>query len=424
MEDSEGRRVFSLEVVGRTCRISFKPRYYQIHRNLPFFEPWNYQVWPDSVAGWCSWWPYRRGISEDVVTEVADLFATRLRDFGYDTIQIDDGFQAGSGGLPADWLNTNERFPGGLDGLARIIRDRGLKPGIWVNVHFGDEAFVKAHPQWFAQDPDHVDITPEGEEIIRPVLICMSGAVMMLTDRVKIYRDDAKIEGARRCAPVPFSLPGQIYDYDPVKTDNIVAGLRNTEGGGPPGPIDADQRGTFCPWWLLEIHRRFESWNVLARLGWKAQPAVDVPFGALGLAADREYLVYEFWGDRYVGAFRGCFPAPAQAPQEARVYAVRAKEDFPQILSTSRHIAQGWPDLQHVRWNDRKACLTGASRVIGEDPYRLTLCVPAVPRPFSVKQALIDGKPVQPELDCEVCRLAYVPAETGVVAWEVWFERE
>ena len=524
-EETVQGNAFTLEVRGKQCTLVFRPRYYQKHRNLPFFEPWTYSVWPASVAGWCSWWPYRAEISEAVVQEVAGVFAERLRDFGYRTIQIDDGFQSNMDGLPDGWLDTNDRFPGGLARLVEIIEAQDLEPGIWLSVRFGDEAFVKEHPGWFAaddegkpfrgnwiaysldgtcpeaidsvvrplyralrsqkwryvkidtlrhllydgyypcrdffsskgatceqairgilaaareeigrdtymlacwgvlpeaigiadgcrlgwdgfgattlvqynswnnvvwrNDPDHVDITPDGEEIIRPVTVCMAGAVMMLTDKVEVYRDDKKIEGARRSAPIPFTLPGQLYDFDSSKTDNVAAGLRNEKGGASPGPIDADQQGTFCPWWLMEIDRPFARWNVLARMSWEALPEATVRFGELGLPPDREYVLYEYWSGDPARVFHRSFPVPAQKAREVRVYSIREKLDRPQIISTSRHILQGWPDLEELAWDGAGRCLHGKSRVIKGDPYTLVVRVPRKPKVFTVLRASSMGR--------------------------------
>ena len=171
---------------------------------------------------------------------------------------------------------------------------------------FGPSTLVQ-YNSWnnvvWRNDPDHVDITPEGEEVIRPVLCSMAGAVLMLTDKVEVYRDDEKIEGARRASPVPFTLPGQLYDFDPEKTDNLAAGKRSRTGAKP-GPIDADREGAFCPWWLVEIARPFERWSVLARFDWKALPAAEAPFTGLGLPAEGEYAVYEFFGRKFLGHAR------------------------------------------------------------------------------------------------------------------------
>jgi len=51
-------------------------------------------------------------------------------------------------------------------------------------------------------------------------------------------------------APHRFvSLPASLYDFDPTKTNNLVPDCE-TQRGTYSGPLDADQRGVECPWWL------------------------------------------------------------------------------------------------------------------------------------------------------------------------------
>ena len=54
---------------------------------------------------------------------------TGLRDeLPIDVVQLDDGYQRAVG----DWLETNEKFPSGLERLAREIRTAGFVPGLWT----------------------------------------------------------------------------------------------------------------------------------------------------------------------------------------------------------------------------------------------------------------------------------------------------
>lgn len=534
-------------------RITFQPRYYQKFRHLDFYRPWTYRVWPDSVAGWSSWWAYQDSVSENDVRAVAQLFARKLRDFGYTYIQLDDGYHPRDG-YPADWLRTNAKFPSGLAGLASYERGLGLRPAIWENVAISDPELAAAHPDWFLHgpgtspfsapwvgyglnganpaaedalirpvyralrqmgyqyvkvdtlrhllydagypsraglaaqgsspeqafrnvlgairqelgpsvyllacwgvlpeaagiadgdrlgtdgfgpatlqqynsfnnvvwrnDPDHVDIGPAGADVIRPVEVSMAGAQLLLSDPVSVYENDAKLEGARRSAPVLFTLPGQLYDYDPTATRNLAAGLRNSDGGANPGPVDAEREGAVCPWWLMDLSRPFGNWSVLARLAWPAAgplPAATVRFADLGLSPDRTYLVYEFWTHRYLGAFRGSFAALAQPVSTARVYAIRPELDRPQIVSTNRHITQGGVDLVRVQWDAASATLSGRSRVVAGDRYVLVLRLPAG---FRLLAAEMDGRAAALASGAGVTEAALTPARSGEIAWNLRF---
>jgi alpha-galactosidase len=142
---------FALAAEGNEIVLRFRPRFYQRHRGLAFFEPATYKPWPGSVAGWISWFAFYDKITEKDVVETAEAFGDVLRPFGYEYFQIDDGYQKGLGG-PEMWLEANEKFPRGLKFLAEFIESKGLKPGLWTAAGIRDKALVDAHPSWFVRD--------------------------------------------------------------------------------------------------------------------------------------------------------------------------------------------------------------------------------------------------------------------------------
>ena len=560
----DNRHIFHWSVSGKEITLTFRPSYYQKHKNLTYFQPWNYSVWKGSVAGWCSWWAYFSDVHEQDVEQISKIFGAKLKDFGYDTIQIDDGYQSSNGGLPENWLKTNEKFPGGLRHLSELISKEGLQPAIWLNVHFGDEGFVKSHLDWFIKDedgkphkgpwidygldgsnatavdsvvrptyqslhsmgwkyfkvdalrhllydssypakqyftkkgikledayrsylsairqeigpdrymlacwgvlpevigiangcrlggdgfgpstlqqytswnnvvwrndPDHCDIKPndhksgktlDGEERIRPVLVSMAGAQLLLSDKPEVYENDANLEGVKRSSPILFTLPGQLNDYDPTKTDHLKQGLRNTNGGAQSGPIDADQQGEVCPWWMLDIAQPYEAWTVLTHMNWHDKPMGQetVKFSDLGLD-DSQYSVFEFWSKKYVGDFKGKFTAKAVDPKDVAVYAIRKTLNRPQILSTSRHISQGAVDLYNVAWHEQALKLSGTSHIIRKDRYSIYV---RVPEGYEVKNAVVSGYRPDVRIDERLTEVSIVPDKTGDATWQIEFVRK
>ncbi len=146
-----GSRTFALDAEGGEIVLRFRPRYYQIHRGLGFFEPWTYKIWPSPVAGWISWFAFFDKVTERDIVETADTLSEVLLPFGYEYLQIDDGYQQGEG-LPEHWLNANAKFPRGLDFLPRYIKGKGLRPGIWTNTAFKQADFAESHRDWFVTD--------------------------------------------------------------------------------------------------------------------------------------------------------------------------------------------------------------------------------------------------------------------------------
>ena len=95
--------------------------------------------------------------------------------------------------------------------------------------------------------------------------------------------------------------------------------------------------------------------------------------GALGLDADAEYFVYDFWNDTLAGKLKGTETLQQTVRGgEARMLAVHKVRDVPQFLSTDRHVMQGYLDLvKQPEWSARKKTLKGTSAVIANDPYEL-----------------------------------------------------
>jgi len=142
---------FSLRAQGSEIVLRFRPRFYQVHRGLHYFEPWTYKIWDKPVVGWCSWFAFLDKITESDMLRTADVLAEVLAPYGYEYVQMDDGYQRDIG-LPEFWLEPNEKFPHGLNYLASYIKRKGLKPGIWTNTAFAQTEFSEKHKEWFVLD--------------------------------------------------------------------------------------------------------------------------------------------------------------------------------------------------------------------------------------------------------------------------------
>ena len=605
--EKKGERTeFQMKCEGRELELVFKPRFYQKHKNLPFFEPWNYKIRKESITGYCTWWSYKGGFNQETLDKVLDLFSRKdLVDYGYDVFQIDACFASGKGG-PESLLEWNKKFPGGPEYAVRKIKETGMTPGIhtWVVFRPGDpvvDGLVKEHPDTFLRkpdgslkanntytlnpfnetaldrlirptykglrkqgweyikidgqgnlmawgfpefpehleelgrtqaealralniaareelgdelfvlgcwsvrpelvgiidgcrlgrdgygpaefqyfnswngvvwrnDPDHCDIWPEwvksrklpwymecvdpkpdtprpdtaagpdvSDTIVRPCIISMASGMLMLSDKAEVYEDDRNIEGIRRASPVIFSVPGQLYDYNPLESDRIRDNTTQENLQRLPEPRlhmrhpqipHAPQYGKQPTWWMLEIDKPFENWSVLARFNWRKLtshwdrdrlPEQRVRFADLGLSDEKEYLVFEFWSRRFLGRSKGSFTAPEQPSDNGlQVFAIRQAREYPWVLSTSRHISQGGVDLINLRWEGSNRTLSGESAVVREDPYRIAVYLP---EGFEFKSMESAGlRPEVSEEDNSVMA-TLLPRESGTMNWSMTFSR-
>lgn len=263
---------------------------------------------------------------------------------------------------------------------AYLLACWGIRPeliGLVDGVRVGDDGFGYGS---FAQynsfnnvvwrnDPDHIELhQPDGYRAA--TLTSLTGSVLMLTDRPEVY-ESARVEAARRTAPVLFTRPGQVYDVDPSRS-SLLAGAATEVSGSGPRPFDADQREVVSLY-QLDVARPFGQWTVLART---TEGERAIPLAELGLAADSDYVGFEFWTRRWLGVVRDTLrPGPIASAYGVQVLCLRAREGHPQVLASSRHVSCGGPDLLDVRWTD--GALTGESELVAGDPYELYLTSPA-----------------------------------------------
>jgi len=145
---------YQIQIVKSELIIRFKPRYYQQHRGLTYFKPKEYSIWKKPVVGWCSWFAYFDNVTETDMHLTADVLSTKLKKYGLDYIQIDDGYQQVPIGMPDTWINANKKFPAGMGNLANYIASKGFQPGIWTNVSFADSVAAYQHKELFIKTLD------------------------------------------------------------------------------------------------------------------------------------------------------------------------------------------------------------------------------------------------------------------------------
>jgi hypothetical protein len=97
-----------------------------------------------------------------------------------------------------------------------------------------------------------------------------------------------------------------------------------------------------------------------------------VTTGAIGLEPAAEYYLYEFWSDELIGKLSGTARLAMElGPSHCAMLSVRKVQPVPQVLSTNRHVLQGWVDLPNVKWN--AGVLSGEAKVTGGEPFQVVL---------------------------------------------------
>jgi hypothetical protein len=262
-------------------------------------------------------------------------------------------------------------------------------------------------------DPDHIELS-EAEAYRSTMVTSLTGSLMLLTDKPEVYRTPLA-EPAKRSAPVLFTRPGQLFDVDPSRSQNLWR-VDAEVSGKEPKAFDAGLRPG-CHLYLLEVNRPFESWLVLGRTGGEN---ASINFHDLGLDKEREYFVFEFWSRKLLGAFSGEFPPGTVDPKyNCQVFCIRERRAHPQVLATNRHLTGGGVDLVDVKWEEYR--LSGKSRVVGGDPYELFV---SVPPGYVFDRAECAGAALLKTLrDGVTLRVSLKSDQSREVAWTVAFKR-
>jgi len=125
-------------------------------------------------------------------------------------------------------------------------------------------------------------------------------------------------------------------------------------------PLDLFER-QYPRLWQLPA-RAGGPWQVLGVFDWD-EPGESGPLTLgqeVGLQPGREYVAYDFWGERAF-AFRGPLRADP-APRTCTLLAIHPLLGRPRYLSTDRHLTQGALSLRCERWDPGRGILAGAMK--------------------------------------------------------------
>ena len=154
--DDKGRSTAQIEVLlsEKPFYVNLRMHYYKNHLGYRYHKPWERKPKGKAVSGWCSWEGYRRDISEQNISDICAFMKEKLRPWGLEYIQVDDGYQKMP--LPFDakktmdegWMTCDEeKFPQGHPSIVNTIKNSGMSPAIWVNANITNPEFPECHPE-------------------------------------------------------------------------------------------------------------------------------------------------------------------------------------------------------------------------------------------------------------------------------------
>jgi NPCBM/NEW2 domain-containing protein/alpha galactosidase C-like protein len=140
----------------------------------------------------------------------------------------------------------------------------------------------------------------------------------------------------------------------------------------------------------LKVHHLGRQYDVVGVFNYDEQRADSrlVSWRDLGLDASRRHHVYDFWSGVYLGEWDGGIFVNVP-PADVRVLTIVPASDRPVVVSTSRHITQGWVDLldETTGGTAEGPVLSGRSRIVAGDDYTITAAVPRARPTFRLAAA-------------------------------------
>jgi hypothetical protein len=133
----------------RTLRLT--PDYYTKTLGVPFYSRFDDSSFPVAPMVWSSWTSYYEDVTEADMTVNADWIAAHLLPYGFEYVELDDGYDRTPEGHSwiEDW--DRKKFPHGPEWLTNYIRAKGLKAGIWL-VPNAYASGLRTHPDWYLYD--------------------------------------------------------------------------------------------------------------------------------------------------------------------------------------------------------------------------------------------------------------------------------
>jgi hypothetical protein len=153
----------------------------------------------------------------------------------------------------------------------------------------------------------------------------------------------------------------------------------------------------------------------------RTQSPFTSPAEKLGVDSEAPYVVFDFWAQKDLGAFKGKMAVTIE-PHDTRVLLIHPLANHPQLVGTSRHITGAY-SIQGVEWDRVQNRLRGSSVTVAGDHYTLWVCVP---KEVSVSQVRARTKgntavAVQHEQSGNSLRMTFA-GQSETVQWEVKFQ--
>ena len=228
------------------------------------------------------------------------------------------------------------------------------------------------------------------------------------------------------------AISGQLYyisDWVPIYPADRLDIVKRTipAHGLPARPVDVFEQ-QIARIWIVTDTRQTVRRDVVAYYNWdKDRAEISATPERIGLPPAKEYVGFDFWANKFIPPFSGALTATLPGAS-SRIMAIRPVSEFPQLLSTSRHVTQGIVDVTDEKWS-AKSQLSATSKMVGNDPYELRIVVPSSDKSWRATGIKVSDEDVAAGVKASIkqdgprIRAALSSPVSREVKWQVAFER-
>jgi hypothetical protein len=175
----------------------------------------------------------------------------------------------------------------------------------------------------------------------------------------------------------------------------------------------------------LKVNAKIGVYDVVGLTNWRSwTTAREFSLAEkLGLDPEASYVVFDFWGQKLLGVFKGRMEVTIE-PHDTRVLLFHPVLNRPQLVGISRHITAAYSILD-LAWDATKNRLRGSLETVAGDRYTLWVYVPGGTSVRQVRASTAGGRgvPVKHEVNGNSLMVSF-QGQPETVDWEVEFGAE
>ena len=346
--------------------------------------------------------------NKEVLDHLRKIFKTAADDWGYEFFKVDG--MSGSGShycahfferpeVKAAFKDPNCKNP--FEQTVRVFRE-GIGPNAVLlacqghatgpEVAFADASRIGSdivHPN---KPVGWANLTQQAGRTLNQIF---AHNIVFFADPDTLLVNDALSMEEARLSTTVVSLPGQMMFAGDKLGKLPMERMRLLQQALPVAdvhPMNLYPFFNMLPVWDLKVALPFLKWDDVALFNWTEENSkIEFNFKELGLDPTADYLVYEFWTNKFLGTAKETFSM--DVPRHGvRLLAVHPLLPCPQFVSSDRHVTQGAVDLTSLDWSVDKKAITGSVKLVEKNKTTLRF---HVPDNFKMDKVTVQEKDVQ-----------------------------